>query len=286
MMSTRYILPIIAISLITSSCSVFGGSSRNSAQPAKKIETATPSPQTSSHDLSQSLAGEWVITAVDGTALQTEENIPYINFVPSDKRFYASNGCNVLNGDFNITQGGILTFGSVASTMMFCPDVPYENAINKVIADNRPVSLKFEKIGNESYLYMMGDGKVLLTLRRANMEYLNGKWQFTEINGTGIDDPEANIFFDVAEHKVHGNTGCNYFNGEIMFDPNVANSINFTGMGVTRMSCPKADQERNLLVGLEEATTVVRGNHDTIMLLNNTGKTVLTLKRVAVTDQE
>ena len=277
-----YFSIIMVTGLMTTGCSLFGHSSPSASQPVNKIETTSPKPAEGSKDLSKAISGEWVVTAIGTKALQTEENIPYINFVPAENRFYGSNGCNVLNGDYSISAAGMLTFNGVLSTMKYCADVPYETEINQVISDGKVLGTKFENIGNESYLYLMADGKVLLTLRRANMEFLNGKWLITEVNGTAIDDPEANVFFDVKEQKVHGNTGCNYFNGDIMFDPNTANSINFTGMGVTRMACPKGDQERQILVGLEEASTVVRGEGDTIMLLDRSGKGVITLKRTDI----
>ncbi len=82
-----------------------------------------------------------------------------------------------------------------------------------------------------------------MTLRRHNMEFLNGNWRVTAIDGQPIDDEEANVFIDIAELKIHGNTGCNYFNGAIYIDPARTNAIDFSDMGVTRMACHKAEQE-------------------------------------------
>ncbi len=282
MMPTRCITALMITALLTSGCSLFGRSSATPAQPVKKIETAAPQPSKHSKDLTNAIAGEWVITAVGAEALQVEENVPYITFVPTENRFYASNGCNILNGDYLITSAGYLSFSNVATTMQFCADIKFEAEINQVLADNNTVSTEFENIGNESYLKLMSNGKLLLTLRRANMEYLNGQWQFVEINGEKYDDPEMNIFIDVAERKVHGNTGCNYFNGEVSFDHNMANAVSFTGMGVTRMACHKGDQERKLLVALEEASTALLGKNNTVAMYDNSGKCVLKLHRIEI----
>ncbi len=127
----------------------------------------------------------------------------------------------------------------------------------------------------------------MMTLRRHNMEFLNGNWRVTAIDGRAIDDEEANIFIDIAELKVHGNTGCNYFNGDLYIDPQRSNAIDFSDMGVTRMACPKGDQERQMLVALEETKTAIAGDReDTVLLLDKAGKAVLTLKRIPMPEND
>ena len=51
-------------------------------------------------------------------------------------------------------------------------------------------------------------------------------------------------------------------------------------MGVTRMACHKAEQEQKMLVALEETRTAIAGNDDTVLLMNKSGREVLTLKRI------
>lgn len=274
-------LSTIAVTLITLvACGTTGHTTASAAQPERKIVTSAPKPA-SDGDFSTALAGQWSITQVGTTVINEDENEPYIIFNPKEHRFYASNGCNILNGTYKTEAGGYMTFSNVLSTMKLCPDAKFERDINEVLGEGRTVKGTFRTIGNESYLYLTTAGlHPLMTLRRADMDYLNGQWLVTEINGTPIDDEEANIFFDVAEGKIHGNTGCNYFNGVITFDPTVPNSINFSEMGVTRMACPKGDQERDMLVGLESTTTVTRGKSNTITLHDAAGKRLLTLKRI------
>jgi len=86
-------------------------------------------------------------------------------------------------------------------------------------------------------------------------------------------------FLDIAELKIHGNTGCNYFNGEIYIYPNKANAIDFSKMGVTRMACPKTAQETAMLVALEQTQTVVKSDKGHAILLDSTGKEVMKLKK-------
>ena len=204
--------------------------------------------------------------------------MPYINF--DNGRLYASNGCNVLNGSYNLADGR-LSFSHMASTMRYCPDVPFEHDINVVIADGTGYNVKTENLGHESYLYLMGEnGRKLLTARRHNMGFLNGQWLVTGINGRPIDDEECNIFFDVAEGKVHGNTGCNYFNGDLYTSPNEAFSLSFGQMGVTRMACPDNNMETAMLLALEQTTNARPGRNGSAVLYDRNGNTLIVLERM------
>lgn len=282
MTRTKYFLTSTLIAAFLTACSATSHSATVPAQPSKPIVTQAPTPTAGTTDLSKALSGEWVITAVGKTIIKQDDDIPYVTFSPSEKRFYANNGCNIINGSYELSPTGMLSFSNVLSTMRYCPQAQYDALINKVLNDGCLALVKFETIGNEAYLTLWTDHQNLMTLRRANMDFLNGNWRITEVNGNPIDDDEANIFFDIAEKKIHGNTGCNYFNGDIFFDPEVANSIALSNMGVTRMMCPKIDQERAMLVALEEANTVIRGGDDTAILLNASGKQVITLRRIPI----
>ena len=125
-----------------------------------------------------------------------------------------------------------------------------------------------------------------MTLRRHNMEFLNGNWMVTAIEGKKNNDEELTIFFDIAEQKIHGNTGCNFFNGDIYIDPSRSNAIDLSNIGLTRMACPKADRERRMIVALEETATAIEGKHkNTALLLDKKGKELLTLRRMDVTHE-
>lgn len=256
--------------------------SKKQKEAAQAIEAAVM--PTAPSTLGKDIEGEWVIVAAGAKVISRDEDMPYLTFAGGEHRFYGSNGCNVINGAYSV-EGDRITFSEVLSTMMYCPDTDFDAAISAVLADGKTVGANVKRIGNESYLYMTNEtGKALLTLCRHNMSFLNGNWVVTQINGNAVSDDECNIFFDISELKVHGNTGCNFFNGTIMMDPEGANSINFSGMGVTHKMCPNADRERMMLVALEEATTAVAGeNNDTAILLDDSGRQVLTLRRAPMT---
>lgn len=229
----------------------------------------------------EDINGEWQLATIDSKNVTEEENVPYILFELKTGRFYANNGCNTLNGSFTINNGRI-TFGQVATTLMYCADAPYEAAFNAAINDGAVlVTTPIYRIGADSYLTLTDTaGKAVMTLRKKNMEFLNGNWQITMADGVKIDDEEATVFFDIHELKLHGNTGCNYVNGDIYIDPQRPNAIDISNMGMTRMACPKTAQERAITVALESAYTAAEGGEaDTVVLMDKSGKTIMTLKR-------
>ena len=75
------------------------------------------------------LNGEWTVAEVNGAKITGEENRPYINFSVAEKRFYGSNGCNILNGDF-VVKGTELSFENVIATQRACHEAPFEYEIN------------------------------------------------------------------------------------------------------------------------------------------------------------
>lgn len=248
------------------------------------VSSQTPDSPKGERPTDQELGGgQWQIAAVGDTKINVEEDVPYINFQPSTGRFFASDGCNILNGDYVLRSDGVMIFSSAISTMKYCADVDFAPAITQCLSGSEKYTAEAYRLGQDTYLYLKNDkGKAALTLRRHNMEFLNGNWLVTSIDGKPVDDEECNIFIDIAELKTHGNTGCNYFNGEIYIDPTRTNAIDFSKMGVTRMACPKTAQETAMLVALEEACTAIAGKNDeTVLLLDRKGKQVMTLRKIA-----
>lgn len=227
------------------------------------------------------IGGQWLIIETNGYEIMLDEDMPYVIFSEAEGRFYAYNGCNMINGDYSLKDEKSLWFSNVLSTMQLCPDTPYETAITKVFGDGKSVSIKIAKEGNESYLYFYDSNRMqLMKLRRHNLEVLNGQWAVAEIENEEVDGDEVNVFLDLPELKIHGNTGCNYFNGLITPDPSEPSSISFSQMAVTMKICPNQEIERLMLVGLEETKTYsLMNNNNTLLLKDEDGKTRLKLIR-------
>lgn len=247
-------------------------------QPVKDV-SADKTKNAEISEITSMLEGEWIIKQVGSTVIDREENYPYINFVPAEDSFYASNGCNILNGVFTIDAPNTLTFHNVTTTMRYCPDTPFDMEINAVIADERPVKFIYEVVDGEPMLYFQNTaGQRVLTMHKPGLDFMNGNWKVASINGEEFDNDEMSIFFDMEARKVHGNTGCNSFNGDIYVDPQNKRVFSLTNMLVTMRMCPNIEQQSKFLVALEQTHSAkVLGNKQ-IALVNADGKTVMVLK--------
>lgn len=226
--------------------------------------------------------GQWTISSVGDISVNAEDDAPYINFDPQG-RFYAYDGCNIINGDYVIKSDGSIVFSNTLSTMKYCPDVEYGALIDSILSPKSKLAVDCRRIGQDTYLYIKNDkGNTLATFRRHNMEFLNGNWKVTAINGAKVNSDELTLFFDIAELKIHGNTGCNFFNGQIYIDPAKSNAIDFSNMGMTRMACPDSNREQAMMVALEETASAIAGKKEnTALLLSKAGKELLQLKKIA-----
>jgi len=292
---------LIALLAMASSCSVLNSNKKadnkiNGAQATKVDETTTtptqpatspsqpektPVPQEvkKAPTVGQQLGGQWTIIKAGDMTIDRDEDMPYIIFEPSTSLFYASNGCNTLNGVYSIDSLNRLSFHNVMSTLRACPDVKYETQINALLSDS-PTAIKISDTGSESFLDFLNDnGLTIMRLRRGKLQFLNGQWDVESIAGLKKLEVPASIFFDIAELKLHGNTGCNIVNGSIYLDHRHPNSVDFSNMATTRMACPYEKQQTAMLVALEESATAINDGADKVVLLNTDGKTLMTLKK-------
>lgn len=296
-----YIAATAAVALVMSSCSVLNKSNRVSGGTAQRIENTAVGGSAEKTDekmtdenakkasvalVGKHLNGEWRIIKVGDTKISGDEDMPYINFEAATGRFYSSNGCNLLNGDYKV-DGDKIEFKSVISTMKYCGWMKYDMAINAVISEEAPVRVAVSRLGNEYYLtfYSLA-GKELMVASRDNMGFLNGNWRIVKVKGNEINDEEATIFIDVPALKVHGNTGCNYFNGTIYINPEKSNAIDFSNMALTRMACPKFEQEQAIMLALEETATALDRGDGNAILLDGAGKELMTLRSIPVKAEE
>lgn len=274
----RY-LAIIVSALFLTSCSVFKTEKKTVTVPVEKTsQTVT----TVKHADASYLDGEWTVWTVGGKKVTGEER-PYINFSVSEGRMYGNNGCNVVNGDFTVGEGQSLRITNTLSTAMSCGNAPYEDAINKAIDKVRYYTVARQ--GHESYLDLLNESKsTIMVLRRHNMEFLNGAWMPTEINGKANSNEEVRMVIDIAEQKVHGRTGCNIMNGSLLIDPDKNNSIQFLDIATTRMMCSEENMatETALLVALESVEYAKAGKNGTVVMNDKNGKTILVLKSIAI----
>lgn len=289
-------LASIAAAMVLASCSIINGDGpvfrrdktpkpieqTTQKQEDKQPDAAAQTPEqkrpvASDSKLTGKLDGQWFITKAGSHAVVAEES-PYVYFEEVTGKFYANDGCNVINGSFSCS-GDKVNFTHAISTKMSCPDVVFASSIDRALGRENPVKIELQDKGQGTVMTMKNNaGSAIMTLCRINQEQLNGQWYVKEIGEQKVDDENVNIFLDFADMSTHGNTGCNFFNGKIVINPSIVNSVSFTQMGATMRLCPDSGIEMAMMVALEQATAY-RLDGGKLLLLDSAGKTLMTLAR-------
>ncbi len=276
---------IVAIMLGTTGCNtLFGNKSvkTDAVLPSDREQIAVKVPEAAytSEEISKgAVKGDWAIETVNGKEA-VGEKAPYLKFVPGEQRVYGSNGCNVINAGFTSNPNdSTIRFTNIASTMMMCGlDGITDVEINQALDATRYYSWEIK--GDDFYLYFYNEARnQVMSLMHQNFEFLNGTWGIAAINGIKVDEPDMKLVIDVAEGKLHGNTGCNILNGALETDMDAANSISFSSIATTRMACPEGSKETAFIVALEDACTAKAINPKEAVLYNSLGKEVLRIVR-------
>lgn len=225
------------------------------------------------------IRGDWAIEEVQGRKAVGQTS-PYLKFAEKTQKVYGNNGCNIINADYKYnTSDTTLRFSNVISTMMLCDVTGITDIeINQALDLTRKYS--WELRGTEYWLYFYdSSNRRIMSLMHQNFEFLNGTWRVAAIDNEAISDNEMLLVIDIAEGKVHGNTGCNILNGTITTDMDAPNSISFQEIATTRMACPDDSHETDLLVALEDAAFAKPLSPTRVQLLDNRNNVVLTLER-------
>lgn len=281
-----YLLLFGCLTLGLGSCSLLGTHSKvkkENVLPSdrEQIRSQTARAEYTPEDLASGMvSGDWAIEEVAGRPT-VGATAPFLKFVVGDKRVYGNNGCNVLNATYAYNPAdSTLSFSDIVTTQRMCDttgitDIDINAALTSVSR------YTWQRKGDEYYLYLT-DARMqpLLTLMHQNFEFLNGTWQVVSIGDETIDNPDVKLVIDVAEGKIHGNTGCNILNGSLELDLETANSISFQDLITTRMACPNPEYETRFIVALEEADRAKPISEERVLLLNSSNEVVLTIVRL------
>lgn len=248
------------------------------AMPLYPVTTQTPA------DIS--LDGHWFIRTVGSMKLSGfDEEWPFLEFVPTEGRFYGNNGCNILNGSYHVGPKQTLKLSEVSATMRLCPADSLEYPIAHALDAVNSYSVTASKDG--STILSLHDAKnmTVMTLRKSDIDFLNGAWQVEAIKGNKVDNPDCRLIFDVTEGTVSGDTGCNILNGQMVREPSVSGSLGFTHLRTTRRMCPDISTEQALLIALEEVTTAKHSSGGkSVNLLNSSGEVIIHLTPLKKSD--
>ena len=225
------------------------------------------------------IKGDWAIEEVFGQKA-IGEKAPFIKFANDEGKIYGNNGCNIVNGSYKYErQDSVLTFSNLAVTMMYCDKEGItDHLITQALDEARHYSLQDV---DDGYIMRIYDakGQEIMLLTHQNLDFLNGTWKVTEINGEKVNVEKMKLVFDIDEHKVHGNTGCNVLNGRLETDMDEPNTFSFESMGVTMMMCPQMEYQTAMLVALEDACRAKPIDKNKVQLLDSAGQVVMTLVR-------
>ncbi|MCH5224423.1 MAG: META domain-containing protein [Muribaculaceae bacterium] len=279
--------------LLMSSCSLFHKGEKpvestvevkkDAVMPTDREEIVKPvSSVYTSQEISKGVVkGDWAIETVNGKPV-IGEKAPFLKFVPEEGRVYGNNGCNVINAEYKYNaEDSTISFSYLASTMMLCHKEGITDIeINQALDATRFYS--WELSGDDYYLtFYNADHESVMGLMHQNFQFLNGTWIVKEISGEAVDNPKMKIVIDVEEGKVHGNTGCNVFNGTLETNMETANSISFEAIAKTMALCPDENHEIQLMVAIEEASKALPLKGGKVELLDDQGKTVLVMERTS-----
>lgn len=103
---------------------------------------------------------------------------------------------------------------------------------------------------------------------KTDVKALDGKWKVVEVKGEKVtEEGQPLMEFNMAEKKLHGNTGCNLFNTTITLDPQDISSLTIAPGATTMMACPNMDLETSVLQSMDQVRSVKAGKDENEMLL-------------------
>lgn len=284
-MRFNYIV-LIGFVAVLSGCSLLKKEAPLAEQPGNTVPLySTPAADNAANSVN-AIAGKWFVRTVGSMTLSgiEDEEWPYLDFVSSEARFYGSDGCNVLNGEYKVSENQTLSLSNVASTLRLCESdtlsYPMQTALNSVAS----FAISKNQFGTTQLALKNQNDKVVMTLTKSDIDFLNGAWQVVAINGKSIDVANARLIFDVVDGHISGNAGCNAINGDISRNPKVENSLQISNLITTLRSCPDLATESALLIALEEVVTAKTDGKEHVKLLDVSGKTSVRLKRLSRSD--
>ncbi len=289
MKTVSLLLTTLTISALMTGCNIMkkSGTTVNSDGTTVKTTpvTATTKPASSTPSATEPFIGEWSIIEVNGEQVVVNgDNHPKVNFEPigdADNALMVIgfNGCNYLNGSWNVNGSVIEPNGAFISTLRSCPDAPYEFAVNKALDS----VTGFAFVPQNILELKDASGRTVMKLRKRNLSFLNGAWKVDTINGAKVPaSADVKVVIDVDECKIHGNAGCNLLNGDVTVVLDKGNGIEFKNLATTRMMCPEMETERKFLLALEEVATATEGaSSNEVVMKDSQGNVVLTMHRIS-----
>ncbi len=223
------------------------------------------------------LYGEWTITEVKNKEVFTQER-PYIYLDFNGNKLYGNNGCNSINGNFTL-QGNDISFGNLISTYETCHSTTPEKSVMR--AFNEVVSYNVTSLYHVQYLKLKNaKGASVMTLRRQNLDFLNGAWLVKEMGGSNVSEKNVKLVIDIQMLTINALTKCNIINGILKIDPRKEFDVEFEDLKSSHNECDDINTETQMLINLEEAVSCKKINDNEMALLDHKGTIVIVLQHI------
>ena len=148
------------------------------------VAEQTPTPITITNPAKQ-LYGEWNIESLRKKPVSTRDRA-YIYLDFAAHKVYGNNGCNTINGTFK-QNGNDISFKDFITTDASCHNATSERNLMKAFSEVQHYSLSI--LYQVEYLNLLNaKGQIIMTLRRQNLDLLNGVWIVKEAEGENIID--------------------------------------------------------------------------------------------------
>lgn len=239
--------------------------------------TPNPEPVVITNPASQ-LYGEWNIVTLKKKKVSTQERAYiYLDFINGNK-VYGNNGCNTINGSFKL-NGNQIKFGPFIATQGPCHSSTSERSVMK--AFDEVASFRVSRLYNMDHMDLLNSkGNVVMSLRRQNLDFLNGAWVVKELNSSNILEKNIRLVIDATMQTIHANSGCNIINGIITIDTSKEFAVQFEDLKSSNNQCPDIYMETLLLIALEQTESCKRINDHEMALLDNKGNMVIVISRL------
>ncbi len=227
----------------------------------------------------ETLLGTWQLTlylgANGGTVQAVAGSVPLVTF-GSDGSISGTLGCNRFAGNYT-ARDGQLSIGSIASTLMYCPDPAGVMDQEQRVFELFPLTAGYTVAGSTLAL-LDGTGSRIMTFERAaespSLPLAETTWRLSGFleDGTArsaLAGSNATLVFS-TDGKVSGTTGCNNLMGPYTTS---GSTISIGPLATTRKACADtalATQEQDLLAVLEAAAAYeIQG--DRLVLADTSG---------------
>ena len=119
-----------------------------------------------------------------------------------------------------------------------------------------------------------------MTLRRQNLDFVNGPWVVKQLGDTIITDRNLRVVIDTQLMTLHGNSGCNIINGVMHIDTTKDFALQFEDLQSSENECDNMPFETRMLIALEQTESCKRINDQEIALMDGKGHIMMTLLRI------